>query len=295
MTATIKPVARIPLEDATPEPGDRQLWSVTSILNVLDKPALMYWAAEQTALAAVHSAASWQGLLADCDEGCRHADADCPTIKWLRDARFRKPKGIRSATDLGTAVHAACEEYELTGIRPEVDDEVLPFLDAYDCWLQEFSPSFEAAELTVYNPDLGYGGTLDNFLTIDGVRYIGDKKSTRKVVDARGNPTEPYAESVALQLAAYRWATYAATVRARRMEKFRRRYYLWGEQDESLAQPVPKVDTGLVIHITPESCRAYPIRCDEEVFEAYLAVQDSARWVYQTSKSVMSPPLVASR
>ena len=305
MTTTIKPVARIPLEDATPEPDDRQLWSVTTIIGALDKPALMYWAAEQSALATLHSEATWRGMLADDEPSCRHVDAGCPVVKWLRDARFRKPKGIRSATELGTAVHAACEEYELTGIRPEVDDEVRPFLEQYDGWLQRFSPVFHAAELTVYHPDLGYGGTADNFLDIGGhgsptlpgtdvVRYIADKKSTRKAVDAQGNPSTPYPEQVALQLAAYRWAKYAAVVRARRMERFRRRYYLLSDQEIAMAQPVPEVDTGLVIHITPESCEAFPIRCDEEVFEAYLAVQDSARWLYQTSKTVMSAPLVAA-
>lgn len=292
------------LEDASPGPDDRQLWSVTTIIGVLDKPALMYWAAEQTALAAVHSEATWRGMLADDDPDCRHTDADCAVIKWLRDARFRKPRGIRSATELGTAVHAACEEYEITGIRPDVDEEVLPFLDQYDRWLQRFSPSFEATELTVYHPDLGYGGTLDNILTIgghgspslpgtDAVRYIADKKSTRKAVDAQGKPTTPYPEQVGLQLAAYRHAKYAAMFRARRFEKWRRRYYLLNAEEIAMAVPVPQVDTGLVIHITPESCEAYPIRCDEEVFDAYLAAQDSARWVFQTSKNVMSPPLVA--
>ena len=59
-----------------------------------------------------------------------------------------------------------------------------------------------------------------------------------------------------------------------------------------MAAPVPEVDTGLVIHITPESCEPYPIVCDEAVFEAFLAVQDAARWLFSTSRTVMGPPLV---
>ncbi|MGH2900407.1 MAG: hypothetical protein ACRDMZ_17155, partial [Solirubrobacteraceae bacterium] len=58
------------------------------------------------------------------------------------------------------------------------------------------------------------------------------------------------------------------------------------------AVPVPEVDTGLVIHITPESCEAFPMVCDEGVFEAFLAVKDAARWVFQDSRRVMSEPLV---
>lgn len=280
------------IEDATPTSDDLQLWSVTTILGALDKPALLYWAAQETALAAVHQQRTWTGMLSDDDPACTHSDAsECPTVKWLRDARFRRPKGMRSATELGELVHRACEEYALTGTRPDVDPEVAPFLDRFDEWLDRFSPSYQATEVAVYHPELGYAGTADTFLTIDGVRYIGDYKTSRKSIDTQGRPTTPYPEQVGLQLAAYRWAKYAAVWRPRRLERFRRRYYLLGPDEQGLAQPVPEVDTGLVIHITPDHCDAYPIVCDEDVFDAYLAVQDAARWLFQTSKRVMSDPL----
>ena len=75
------------------------------------------------------------------------------------------------------------------------------------------------------------------------------------------------------------------------MERFRRRYYLLSPDEQALAQLVPEVDTGLVIHITPQGCEAYPIVCDADVFEAFLAAQDAARWLWQTSRTVMSDPL----
>lgn len=281
------------IEDATAAPADLQLWSVTTILGVLDKPALLYWASEQAAIAAIHSEATWRGMLADDEPGCKHESAaTCPAVKWLRDARLRKPKGKRSATELGTLVHEACERYALSGTRPEVDDEVRPYLDQFDRFLDRFGPSYQATEVAVFHPELGYAGTADAFLTIDGVRYIADYKTTRSVVDSQGNPTKPYPENDALQLSAYRWAKHAAVWRPRRIEKFRRRYYLLSDEERALAAPVPPVDTGLVIHITPESCEPFPIVCDETVFEAYLAVQDAARWLMQTSRTVMGEPLI---
>lgn len=281
------------IEGAKPSDDDLQLWSVTTILGALDKPALLYWSAEQAALAAIHFEATWRGMLADDDPGCRHTDAaTCPAVKWLRDARNRKPKGMRSATELGTLVHAACEQYALTGTRPEVDEEVRPFLDRFDEWLNKFGPTYQATEVSVYHPDYGYAGTSDAFLTIDGVRYIADYKTSRKALDSQGNPSTPYPEQVGLQLAAYRWAKYAAVWRPRRVEKFRRRFYLLGPDEREMAVPVPQVDTGLVIHITPDACDAFPIQCGEDVFESYLAVQDAARWLFQSSKNVMGEPLV---
>jgi hypothetical protein len=280
------------IEGAEEQADDMALWSVTTIIGALDKPALLYWTGEQSALAAIHNEATWRGMLADDDPSCRHTDAtQCQAVKWLRDARFRRPKGMRSATELGELVHAACEEYALTGRRPDVDAEIRPFLDRFDEWLARFGPSYQAVETAVYHPELGYAGTADGFLTIAGVRYIFDYKTSRKSIDSQGKPTTPYPEQVGLQLAAYRWAKYAAIWRPRRVEKFRRRYYLLGPGERAMAVPVPEVDTGLVIHITPEACEAFPIVCDEQVFDAYLAVQDSARWLFQTSRTVMGEPL----
>ncbi|MGH3535851.1 MAG: hypothetical protein ACRDQG_14255 [Pseudonocardiaceae bacterium] len=292
-TTEIQRLGQPAIEGATPAENDLQLWSVTTIIGAMDKPALLYWASEQAALAAIHSESTWRGMLADDEHDCHHDSPDCAAVKWLRDARFRRPKGVRSATELGTLVHDACEQYALTGSKPtEVDAEVAPFLDQFDEWLHRFQPSYQATEVAVYHPELGYAGTADCFLTIDGVRYIGDYKSTRKHLDSRGKPTVPYPEQVGLQLAAYRHAQYAAVWRPRRAEKFRRRYYLLGPDEQALAQQVPQVDTGLVIHITPQACEAYPIVCDTKIFDAYLGVQDTARWLFQDSKTVMGNPLM---
>jgi hypothetical protein len=270
------------LDGQKPADDDERHWSVTTILGCLKAEGLLYWTAEEAAKAAVNSAASLQSRI---EEEGREA-----VIKWLRDARFRRAKGERTAAELGTEVHAACEAYALTGQRPDVDAEVQPFLDQFDRWAQEFQPVYQAAEVTVYSPSYGYAGTCDAFLTVGGVRCIVDYKSSRKSFDNRGNPTTPYPE-VALQLAAYRHAELAAVWRPRRMEQYRRRYYLLGQAEREMAVPVPEVDTGLVIHITPDHCDAYPVECGPDIFEAFLFVQEAARWQFQTSKTVIGRPL----
>jgi hypothetical protein len=292
--------------EATPSATDLRLWSVTTIIGVLDKPALMYWAAEQTAKAAIASEATWRAMAAD--QGTDEA------VKWLRDARFRPARDDISERSLGTVVHACCEILGLTGARPGTGDveqlirrerpklagyavrriavEVSRFVDQFERWLEEFSPSFVATEVTVYHPEFGYAGTADGFLTVDGVRFIVDYKTSRRWVDHQGRPTGPYPES-ALQVAAYRWAQWAAVWRPRMAEVFRRRYYLLGETEQTLAQPVPAVDGGLVIHITPEHCRAHPVRCDQAVFDAFLYVLEAARWSFEMAPTVIGDPLVA--
>lgn len=283
--------------------GDLTLWSVTTIIGALDKPALLYWAAEMTADAAIDNEATWKAMLAD--RGRPEA------VKWLRDARFRRPKTRLSSAELGTAVHAACEEYALTGTRPGMDrleaavraegsdatdihaeaKLIAVMVDRFDGWLQRFTPAYQATEVCVYHPGYGYAGTADAFLTIDGVRFITDYKSSREPFDSRGKPKTPYPEQVALQLAAYRHAQYAAVWRPRRMEQFRRRYYLLGDAEREMAQPVPDVDAGLCIQITPEHCEAYPIGCGTEAHRAFLFTLEAFRWVSQTSQTAMGPAL----
>lgn len=267
MTAASDVIRESPVDVPKPAIEDVRFWSVTTIIGCLDKSALTWWAAGLTADAAINSIKSLPQRLED--EG-RDAVWD-----WLRRAQFRKPKGKRSATALGTAVHKACETYAITGERPQVDADVAPFIDRFEEWCDLWQPEYTAAEVTVYSPRFGYAGTCDGFMRIGGVPVIIDYKSTDKEDDPE-KPAGPYPE-VALQLAAYRHAELAAVWRPRRHEQFRRRYYLMGDDERELAVPVPTVEGGLVIHITPHHCHAYPVRCDERIHEAFLYVQEAAR------------------
>lgn len=293
-----------PIDIKTADDQDRLFWSVTSIIGVLEKPGLMYWSAEEAAKAAVSSAKS---LPARIDE-----EGEAAVIKWLRDARFRRPKDRLSATALGSVAHAACEEYALTGVRPDPErvgqlvaaeglddpsaidhegDVIERMLDQFDGWLQRFTPEYQATEVVVYDTRYGYAGQTDAFLTVDGFRAIVDYKSSREPRDGRGKPKTPYPE-VALQLAAYRHAEFAAVWRPRRTEKMRRRYYALSPEEEQLAVPVPEVDGGLVIHLTTEACEAYPVDCGVDRHTDFLYVQEAFR-ANQNLKDAVGPPLEA--
>lgn len=266
--ATTNGLGQAPVDLEAPAEGDRTFWSVTTIMKCLDTPAFQYWAAEETAKAALRNERSWQAI--------REEQGDEEAIRWLTGARFRKGKGARTATELGEEIHKKAEQWVLTGQRPKCDREVTPFLDRFGEWLDRFQPSYEAAEVVVYDPQFGYAGTLDAILIIDGVRAVADYKTSRTNVDRQGKLTTPYSE-VSLQLAAYRFAEFAAIWRPRRTEVFRRRYYLLSDAERAQAVPVPEVDGGLCIFITPERCEAYVVRCDRAVHMAFLYVLEADR------------------
>lgn len=283
---------------AKPEPGDERFWSVTTLINCLDKPALLFWAAEETAKTAVAVARSLPSRVEE--------EGEDAVVKWLRDARFRPPKGRRSATELGTLVHDACQELALTGSWPEVDDEVRPFVTQADRLLQHLQPTFVAAEAAVYSMAYGYAGTLDALVEVswdvlgsagepisgdgDKARLIVDWKTSRKDHDSQGKVSAPYPEH-ALQLAAYRRADLLATWRARRFEHFRRRYYALSADERDLGVPMPAVDGGLILHLTPGHGHAHPVRCDEAVFESFLYCMELTRWQLEIAPHVIGAPL----
>jgi hypothetical protein len=269
--------------DAKPQEEDLRFFSVTTLIGVLDKPALLYWSAEEAAKCAVSVRTSLTRRVKE--------EGEDAVIKWLRDARFRPQKGLLSASALGTAVHDACEQYALTGIRPPVENpEINPFLDRFDEWANKWQPTYLAAEAAIYNKTYGYAGTLDAIAEIDGQKVLLDYKSSRKSVGSDDKPTAPYPEA-ALQLSAYRYAELLATWRARRFEKFRRRYYLLNTDEELLGVPMPKLDGAVVLHLTPEHANLHPVKADEEVFEKFLHAIEIFEWMNNLSKKVIGSPL----
>ncbi len=311
MTTTTEPGA-LPRRGDPPEDvsnvdqDDLRLWGVTTLIGVLDKPALVGWAAKETALAAIHDQPIWTQLLER--QGAGEAQ------RYLTGARYRAGKGQLSATSLGTTVHACCEEWVLTGQRPtkrwvmdlvvhEGDGNVTEpdhvtaeaqlvwqMLDHFGRWLDQFTPNYIASEVTVYKPPW-YAGTCDGWLELDGIRFIFDIKTTRKTAaDNNGKAAGPYPEA-ALQLAAYRYAEFAAVWRPRRVMEQRRRYYVVSASERELAVPVPEADRGLVIHITPDHCNAHPVRCDEEVFKRFQHVIEVAQWKFHMEQDVIGAPL----
>lgn len=120
-------------------------------------------------------------------------------------AAAAEESGRRSA-DLGTLVHAACEEWERTGSRPDQDwvlaaigaarergsfarergpeellRDVALRLDGFDAFLQDFQPEFEEIEQTVVNHSAGYAGTTDALCRIGGSLLSADIKTSKKV------------------------------------------------------------------------------------------------------------------
>jgi hypothetical protein len=164
--------------------------SVTTVLKAEAKPAIAQWAADQTAAWAV---ANWEKL---------GTMADARAFKMLRWYWNRAPKGeplsienemlgyhagvLSDSGDLGDAVHEWIEA-DLSGEPCPVDVLSMgtAFWECVAAW-NEFKSQheikFHRTEITVWNDradGLGYAGTFDLLLEIDGELTLVDIKTSR--------------------------------------------------------------------------------------------------------------------
>lgn len=151
--------------------------SVTSIVGMLPKPALQYWAAKKVAEAAIELGVERPATEADFD--------------WLKSAPRRD---LNQAGKMGTNVHEIVEKLAADE-EVYVPFEAEGFVDGFYTWRDRFSPKWVMAEETVYGEydDCGYCGSFDAIVNIEDENWLIDYKTTRSGVHPE----------VALQLSAY--------------------------------------------------------------------------------------------
>lgn len=178
MTTTTKP----PRRQYIGHNGEK-LPGVTQILQLLNKPALLGWAAK---IAAEETA---RGIL----DGAMSREQ---AIQFGKGAHNRKRD---KAADLGTLAHDLVERHYKVG-APVVDvssPDMARVHGAYRRVVEHFDRTdtkVSASEVALVDKDLGFGGTIDFIVERDGRRYMGDLKTGKSAYD-----------EVIIQLAAYRW------------------------------------------------------------------------------------------
>ena len=156
---------------------------VTTVLSKsIPKPALIAWAANESAKFAVNQ---WDEL------------ATLPIVDRLERIK-NEWRGVRDRAALrGTEVHNLAEKV-VHGEEVEVPDHLAGHLEAYIQFLDDFQVVPVLVEKAVFSRSYKYAGTFDLVADINGVRWL---------LDIKTNASGVYAET-ALQLAAYRFADF---------------------------------------------------------------------------------------
>ena len=174
--------------------GTLQLPSVTTVLGIIAKPALVGWAKK----------ISLEKVRAELEMLNAPSQFSQEWIDNLIEAARKRPDQVRDeASEWGTEAHLRLSDY-IEGKREswEIESEYMTVIHGYDQWLEENSLVVDRTEWMVYSPE-GYAGTVDiGGVSKAGVKFIADLKTGSGV----------YKEA-ALQLAAYAKADSQMTTR----------------------------------------------------------------------------------
>lgn len=146
----------------------RQMTGVTTVLDVLAKPALIQWAANQAV------------------ESLKTAEKDSLgnyliTEELLEVARKAHAQKRDKAADRGTLAHAWMAKWINASMGkaayPESEPELMPMIGNFLKWVAETKPKFLDSEKIVYSAKYFYAGTLDFICEIENKNYLGDIKT----------------------------------------------------------------------------------------------------------------------
>lgn len=237
-------------ESAEKQPG------VTSILNMLPKGFLKYWAAKGVAEFAVDNAGTVVTL------ALKDREAAIDLLKRAPD------RDVRQAAEKGTEVHDLFERLARGDDVARVPVDLEPYVALFKGFVEQYKPKFLFLEGTVWSDTYGFAGSFDFIAEITdpdtGERgiYIGDWKTTRSGVH----------DEVALQLTAYAHADYIIN-------------------PDGTKADLPKLDGGIVVHVRPEGGQVVPARIDDELLDYFQALRKVWDWDREVSKTVLGKPM----
>lgn len=224
-----------------PDPftGKERAWTraTTWASAISDNFGLEKWKVRMTALGLVNRADLYAGLASVSDpetpDGKKRLNAICEEAQEFAGSRF--------ASNLGTALHAFCEQIDQgqePTVPPPYDQDVAAYREALARFGISVSPNY--IERICVLPELEIAGTMDRLVTLRGRRYIGDIKTGADL-------TYSWLE-ISIQLAIY---AHAETV----FDPAENRHFRMPEVDQERA---------LVIHLPAGQARCTPYLIDIE-------------------------------
>lgn len=152
----------------------KPLTGVTTILQVIAKPALISWAANEVA----------RYITINCkyDGEVKCFTVTSDELELARKAHAQKKK---DAGTIGTKAHNWIERFvksAIAGTEPiEIDPDIAHIVVNFMQWAKENKVKFLESEKRLFSKKHWYAGTVDLVFEMDGKRYIGDIKTSSAI------------------------------------------------------------------------------------------------------------------
>lgn len=239
------------------EPDDgRKVPGVTSIVGMLPKPFLTFWAAKMTAQAAVDNI--------DAVSALAKSDPDA-AVDMLKGAHRRYTK---ARADIGSAAHDMFERIMRGETVRRVGMELEPYRRHFCEFLDKVQPELISAEDVMWSDTHDYAGSSDAILSIK------DADGTPTLVMADWKTSKDTYPDVALQLSAYAHADRIIGA-------------------DGTSTPMPKIEAGAVLHVTAERWALKPVNISDDVFGFFLNLRRIFEWDREVSRSVIGKPIAS--
>lgn len=229
--------------------------SVTNVLSVISKPALVPAAAKEVA---EYAMASLPRLV--------KASRDPETaVEALKDLKSRAEVVWGMAADRGTQVHTLADAHSLGLPLPEAPPEVHAFFKQYLRFLKDFGVDVDrdvvASEASVVNRTVGYAGTMDTLISLRTRSYTGtrlglvDVKTSTKSARLKLYPEHP------MQLAALRHGE-----------------MIW--LPNGMEEPMPYAEQCWILNLRPNGYALMPVEAGAQEFAAFKAALALTRFLH---------------
>lgn len=173
--------------------------SVTTILGVISKPALVPWAKREALrrvreeLTTATVAEITQAMLLD---KWGRLEFRPEWIDALIDAASKEPDRIKDeAADYGTQAHHAIDAM-LRGGQPEYSPLIQPAIDGFLAWQAQAGIEIVASEIQVFHPTLRYAGSVDWVGWRGDQLIVGDHKTSNGLWPEYGYQVAAYAKAI---------------------------------------------------------------------------------------------------
>lgn len=155
----------------------KKIPGVTSIVGVLDKPALKFWAVNM----------AMEVLEERIHPGVPLDEMD--KVQLIEDAKKAHTKRMNKAADIGTLTHNWIDKFIKAGLAKEklpaypTNPQMKRCIKAFISWTQEHNVKFKASEQKVYSKKHKFAGTFDAIAIVDGKKCIIDFKTSNALYD----------------------------------------------------------------------------------------------------------------
>jgi len=153
-------------------PEGKKIPSVTTVLSVINKPALINWAAGQAV----------DYLVANIKPGVSYDEIQLNSL--FTTARKAHMTRKQETADIGSMVHEWISKH-IKGENPEmpINQQLRDSINNFLAWKEEHKVNFLLSEQPVYSKIHGYCGTLDFVAKVNGELFLGDIKTSTGIYD----------------------------------------------------------------------------------------------------------------